>query len=1029
MITRSRWALAGILAAVLVCVSPHALGASRGTIRFDFEAGKMQGWTIVEGSFGRLLTDRPVFHHTGEPYNKRGTFFLSTLETEDGKPDDGFTGVVESPVFVPSSPVMSLLVGGGDHTDTYVGLFTLQGRELCRAQGKGSQTMQSVEWNVREAVGRRVVVRVVDANTGGWGHVTLDEFKAEGRVDAKATRERLDHVAERKQRAEVRALSDAFDTDALRLAIADLAATFPERYAQGDRFLQELAQHEAHLDALKGGVKKARKSALRNAQAVVDDLHALQREALLANPLVSDQPILFVARKQYVPDHHNTATIFQTGEINTASFEGGGAIKTFNPATGEVRTLIESRDGMVRDPEVHFDGDRVIFAMRRDIGDDYHIYEMDADGSGVRPLTRAAGVADIDPLYLPDDSIVFSSTREPKYCMCNRHIMANLFRMGADGANVHQIGKSTLFEGHSSLTPDGRILYDRWEYVDRNFGDAQGLWTVFPDGTNHALYWGNNTWSPGAVIDARVLPSSERAIVVFSSCHDRPWGALALIDRRRGLDDRAPVVRTWPADAVDLMGDGSREGYGFDNFKKVALKYEDPYPLSDKYFLCSRMTGKGEHMALYLLDVFGNEVELYSEGPGCYDPMPLAPKPRPPRIPARRDFENATGRFYVADVYEGTHMVGVERGAVKSLRVIESPEKRFWTPAAWNGQGQHAPAMNWHDFCNKRILGTAPVEPDGSACFEVPADTFVFFQLLDENGMMVQSMRSGTIIQSGEQIGCVGCHDQRRSAPPAPNTPTPLALRRAPSQLDGWFGAPRLFNYLIEVQPVFDKHCVSCHDYGKKGGERLNLAGDRTMVFNTSYNELWRSGLITPVGAGPAVTQPAYSWGSHASSFLGTLREGHHSDGLRQEDYDRIVTWLDLNAPYYPIYASAYPDNLAGRSPLDPSQVTRLSELTGVAFDKLADWNANLGPQVSFERPEKSPCLEGIDKNNEAARQEAIAIIASGKAALAERPRADMAGFTPAAPDGARQLKYVQRQQSEQHNRAAIRAGAIAHDE
>jgi hypothetical protein len=171
----------------------------------------------------------------------------------------------------------------------------------------------------------------------------------------------------------------------------------------------------------------------------------------------------------------------------------------------------------------------------------------------LRQLTFARDVDDLDPLYLPDGTIVFSSTREPKYCMCNRHIMANLFRMDADGANIHQIGKSTLFEGHASLMPDGRILYDRWEYVDRNFGDAQALWTVNPDGTGHALYWGNNTASPGAVIDARMVPGTELALSVFGSCHDRPWGALALDRPAVGARRPGCVIRTWPADAIQLV--------------------------------------------------------------------------------------------------------------------------------------------------------------------------------------------------------------------------------------------------------------------------------------------------------------------------------------------------------------------------------------------------------------------------------------------------------------------------------------------
>ena len=189
---------------------------------------------------------------------------------------------------------------------------------------------------------------------------------------------------------------------------------------------------------------------------------------------------------------------------------------------------------MVRDPDVHFDGRKVIFSMRRNIGEDSHIWEVNADGSGLRQLTSAPGVTDISPLYLPDGAVAFSSSREPKYCMCNRHIMCNLFRMEGDGANIVQIGKSTLMEEHGALLPDGRVLYDRWEYVDRNFGDAQGLWTVNPDGTQHSVYWGNNTPSPGAVLDARPIPGTDRVVCIFGSCHDRPWGAVAVLDRRGG---------------------------------------------------------------------------------------------------------------------------------------------------------------------------------------------------------------------------------------------------------------------------------------------------------------------------------------------------------------------------------------------------------------------------------------------------------------------------------------------------------------
>ena len=810
------------------------------------------------------------------------------------------------------------------------------------------------------------------------------------------------------------------DLDSVRTAIHDLMLTQGAGYPQGQTFLDDLQRGEQDLARFGGGTREQR-------EAVAARLESRAREALLANPLVSGHPILFVVRSQYRPDHHNTATFFPAAqhEYNDGAFTPGGALKTIDLAHGgAVRTLFETREGVVRDPDVHFTGRKVVFSMRANPADSYHLYELNADGSGLRQLTFAKDVDDLDPLYLPDDSIAFSSTREPKYCGCNRHIMANLFVMDADGANIHQIGKSTLFEGHGSLMPDGRILYDRWEYVDRDFGDTQALWTCNPDGTSHALYWGNNQATPGAVIEARLIPGADRAICVFGSCHDRPWGAVAIIDRQRSLDGPSAVIRTWPAEATNLV---KQAGWQlFDAFSGIKLKYEDPFPLDGKYFLVSRMTGQGEQMGLYLLDLFGNEIPLHTETPGCFNPMPLGPRSRPPILPLRRDFENHPGTFYVQDVYQGTHLAGVKRGEVKWLRVVESPEKRFWTHSVWGGQGIEGPAMNWNDFGSKRILGTVPVEADGSAYFEVPSETFVFFQLLDEDGMMIQSMRSGTMVQSGEHASCIGCHDERRAAPPVLGGQA-LALRRSPSQLAGWHGPPREFSFLAEVQPVFDKHCVSCHDFGKDAGKIMNLAPDRDLVFNTAYNELWRKKLITVVGAGPPEIQPARSWGSRASK-LGQVLLKSYKDKLTAEEFDRVVTWIDLNAPYYPAFASAHPDNLAGRSPLNDQQLARLEELTGVPLRRLAGHAENRGPQVTFDRPELSPCLGPLANQDRAKYAEALALIRAGREALAQHPEADVPGFVPCETDQWREQKYAARRQQEERNRAALRRGEKAYE-
>ena len=743
----------------------------------------------------------------------------------------------------------------------------------------------------------------------------------------------------------------------------------------------------------------------------------LDREAVLTGSVLTRQPILFVVRNQYARDHHNTGTMFHPGEINGGSFRGGGAIRTIDFAQGgKVTTLWESSTGVARDPDVRFDGKKIVFAMRPDGSRPYHIFEMNADGTGLVQLTFGPNASDIDPCYLPDGRIVFASTRDPKYCGCNRHIQANLFVMDADGANVRQIGRNNLFESRPSVMDDGRILYDRWEYVDRHFGPSFGLWTVRPDGTRHDLFYGNNAWSPGAIFDARMVPDSQQFVAVFGACHDRPWGAMVLVDRRRGMDGMDTVVRSWPADIQALLRDPEEVPHKsgiehphaglIDQLVRLPVKYEDPWPLSDECFLCSRMTGQGEEMGLCLVDVFGNETELYVEAPGCFDPMPLGARRRPAAIPEDMELAETTATFYVTDVYRGSGMESVPRGTIKTIRVVEAPPKRHWTRPGhhWHIDTHQAPAMNFNCTNNKRILGDAPVEADGSAYFEVPPDRFVFFQLLDEQGRMVQSMRSGTTVQPGERTGCVGCHENRRST--VPSDQSPLAMRRPASKLKTWYGPERDFSYLAEVQPVFDKHCVECHDYGKEGGKALNLSGDLGLAFNTSYLDLrtkspirWHEdkpgeakGLVKAVDDGPPQVLPPYAWGSHRSRLVDVLLGDHYEVKLDRESLDRVITWVDLNAPYYPTYASAYPDNLFGRSPLDDSQLARLAELTNVPVNARNVGAELSGSQVSFTRPELSPCLAKLDKDGPKYR-EAIAIIRAGRETLAGKPRADMPKF------------------------------------
>jgi len=1015
-----------VLLVLAVSVAPLAASRSAAAddedvVRFDFETNGLQGWRIVEGKFDYFRSDRATFHnHPKTPYNKQGKYYLSTVEQKPGmRSNDRMTGVVESPVFVLGGPEMTMLVGGGSAAGVYVALCTLDGREVLHARGRRTETMFRVTWKVPKLVGKKVFLRIVDRETQGWGHVTFDDFTAAGRIDADATAR---HFAGRKnvlhRPAPVPLPPTQGNVGALRLAIEDLIRTFGKRYPKGKLFLARL---EAAVKA-----------------SDTPSLAELQREALLANPLVSERLILFITRHRYRSHYHAIDMLFHTGEGNwdrkckhDQLFTPGGAMKTLDVKTGKVTTMIETATGVVRDPDVHWDGKRIVFAMRPKREENYHIYEINVDGSGLKPLTSLPGVADFDPVYLPDESIVFASTRDPKYNMCSRDHASNLYRMNSDGSNIFRITRNTLFDNHPEVMPDGRILYARWEYVDRNFGDAHSIWTVNPDGTNQAIYWGNNTAVPGAIFNQHLLPGTHQVLGIFGPHHMVLEGAMVIVDRTKGLDGPAPVVKLWPERLHNRPTiDHVREGGPFacDHFARFHPIYQDPWPLSAKHFLVTKTPARGQMPGIWLVDVFGNEVPLHVERPGCYDAMPLGPRERPRTIPPRRTFDDSTSYVVLQNVYEGTHMRGVKPGAIKHLRIVESGPKKTWSGGSWGGQGYQAPGMNWHDFTNKVILGTVPVEADGSAYFEVPPERFIFFQALDADGMMVQSMRSGTVVQPGETQSCIGCHEDRLKAQDVRVSSGVLALKRPPSKLTGWYGPARQFSYMKEVQPVFDKHCLKCHDFGGKAAGKLILAPDRNPYFNASYIDLWiwRRGMIRCVGGGPAPIQQAYSWGSHPSKLSKVLRDPpkQHKDlKLSEEDLARINTWLDLNGPYWPGYTCAYPDSQSGRSPIPVGTMKRLCRLTRLNYGALRSHGRGDRAQIAFERPELSPCLGRIKDKTSAAYAEALEIIRAGAKQLKARPRSDMPGYVPCAEHQDRLTWYQTMEAVERAYRKAIREG------
>ncbi len=759
-------------------------------------------------------------------------------------------------------------------------------------------------------------------------------------------------------------------------------------------------------------------------------------EAALAN-----KSIIFALHDQYPSSHHNTETMFQKGEYNEKRWnlfsKNSHLVRVDYDAGGKaanVDFLLSAPEGIIRDPCVSFDATRALFSMRKNFDDSYNIYEINLATKEVRQLTHMAEVSDIDPAYLPSGEIVFASTRAAKYCGCNRHIMANLFRMNANGTNITQIGNSIEFENTPSVMRDGRILYTRWEYVDRNFSGAQGLWTCNPDGTRHALYWGQETKNPTL---QGVELTTGKVLAILGSCHDKPWGALALIDRNIDVEGQKSVVKIYPESAralIDKKGDKWA-----DSMKAVELKYAYPMPINDTLALVSKMVApKSKGLELRLINLESGEekalIRAEDSNLGVCDAQLIAEKKIPIVIPEQRGYASKSGKVYVSNVYEGTHMRGINQGDIKYLRVIENPPKTNWTHGDWDAEGTQAPAMNYDDYDNKIIYGVVPVEDDGSAYFSVPSDKFFFLQALDRDKRMLQTMRSGVVALPDEIVSCAGCHESRKSPPPV-SSKASKALRRGPSK---YIKAPycgKLFSYIENIQPIFDRHCLSCHDFGGKGSEKLVLAADRGIVFNKSYTELHSKKAINAIGAGPDKVVDANTWGAKHSKIVKILEAGHNNVKLSPEEMDTLCAWIDLNAPYYHTDDSVFGNNPGGRSPLTADEILKLFNLAGrpaiLSYYKdksrtvyLPKINSRIyrTELISFDRPELSEILSGLDKNSQAYK-DALEIIKIGAKRMKSTPRPDMEGFKPTPIATLRKCKFNKLIGEEAKNREAILNG------
>ena len=809
-------------------------------------------------------------------------------------------------------------------------------------------------------------VRGMPEFLGAWPHVDLEAEWEEQHAALEhdlADRARFDGIAPEVLRFESLVLPK--DRDPADIVLRRTAALLADLRAAA---APKLAGLEQELAALK---RANRALSLENAEAryvLFADVCRLRREIAFHNPLLRFDRLLFIKRHLAIYNHMCdqyygiTArpggalcvlenpfrpdasprelladSVVQRGRLKGEKL-GGGPDRAWSLRYDGVGKLSgdETEGGSFLSPDVSFDGNQIAFAYVQCTGDRehrshtdpsrghwpegrcYHIFKVRADGSHLEQLSDGTW-NDFDPCWMPSGRIAFISERRGGYLRCGRVCPTyTMYDMAADGSGIRCLSYHETNEWHPSVAHDGCIVWTRWDYVDRHGCTAHMPWMTTPDGRDPRPVHGNyapRQSRPDMEVDVRAVPGSRKYIATAAPHHGQAFGSLVLIDPQIPDDDgMGPVKRITP----DVAFPESQGGSG---------AYGAAWPLSEDYYLCVydarmalRKPGAAGHYGIYLLDSFGNKELVYRDPEiGCHSPMPLRPRPAPPIIPDA-SLQLAGGApaeavVGVANVYD-SRQSWPKGTKVKALRVYQVLPLSVESAAVPHNTGLQIPQASDSINLARAVLGTVPVEPDGSACFTVPAGKELYFQALDEEGLAITSMRSGTHFQPGERAMCQGCHEPRPGTPSQPSPGDLLAMRHAPSRLQPDVDGTNPFSYPRLVQPVLDKHCVECHAEDPDEAPRLD-AGllthpgggwmNRQTVYYASYLSLAPEyGFYDYGGTGWADpkwyrTTPG-QFGARASKLYQLLTDGHYDVKLSPEELHRIVVWLDSCSVFYGVY-------------------------------------------------------------------------------------------------------------------------------
>ena len=590
-------------------------------------------------------------------------------------------------------------------------------------------------------------------------------------------------------------------------------------------------------------------------------------------------------------------------------FDNDIAILSGLKGAGTLTSLHKPKGGaFVGDVDLHFDADRLLFSSIG-TGGRWQVLEIRVDGSGLHemPLIQQPDVDNYDACYLPDGRIVFSSTAPfvGVPCVYGGSHVTNLYLRGTDGS-IRQLTVEQDHDWCPTVANDGRVLYLRWEYTDIPHSNSRRLFLMNPDGTAQMACYGTNSYFPNSFFYARPIPGHPTQVVGIATGHHgvARSGRLLLLDPARGRREADGVVQEipgWGKTVEPRIFDALADGYW--------PQFLHPYPLSDKHFVVAARPNGRAPWGIYLVDVFDNMLLLKEQaGTALLEPIPLRKTPRPPVVADKVNTSRKDAVVYLSDIYEGAGLEGIPRGTVKKLRLFTYHFSYQGVGGLLGSIGMDGP---W-DI--KRVLGTVPVEPDGSAAFRVPACTPIAVQPLDERGQALQLMRSWFTAMPGEVLSCVGCHERTNTGPP---NLQPLAIRRPPSDIEPWHGPVRGFAFHREVQPVLDRHCVRCHngqprpdgrqipdlrgteivqDWQSKIAGHVNakVGGKFSVAYVALHRFVRRPGIESNIRL---LTPMEYS--ANTTELAQRLRKGHQGVQLDADAWDRLYTWIDLNAPYH----------------------------------------------------------------------------------------------------------------------------------